>query len=90
MPSAFFATDPGNRQQATGNRQQATGNRQQATGNRQQATGNRQQATGNYTLSGLNRVNHLTALFFSFCKNAGFPRTRKYRRFLYINARRGL
>jgi len=41
MPTAFFATDQGNRQQATGNRQQATGNRQQATGNRQQATGNR-------------------------------------------------
>jgi len=33
MPSAFFVSDPGNRQQATGNRQQATGNRQQATGN---------------------------------------------------------
>ena len=46
MPSAFFVSDLGNRQQATGNRQQATGNRQQATGNRQQATGNRQQATG--------------------------------------------
>jgi hypothetical protein len=42
MLSAFFVSDPGNRQQATGNRQQATGNRQQATGNRQQATGNRQ------------------------------------------------
>jgi hypothetical protein len=80
MPTAFFATDlgnreqgTGNREQGTGNREQGTGNREQGTGNREQGTGNREQGTGNYTHNPLNRVNYLTAYITSLFKIPSAP-----------------